>query len=74
MGTGPSGYLFGNGNAMFFDETGQQMNELQKHGLSGVHLFREKFPDAPVFWASFETGFTDEVHPDVFDHITQPEE
>ncbi len=44
----PCGFLFPNGRAAFFDENEQQICEFQKYGWKGLHLFREKYPEAPV--------------------------
>lgn len=49
-------YLFGNGNAMFFDETGEQIIELQRLGLCGLHGFVERYPNAPVYWCIWGHG------------------
>lgn len=74
----PAAYLFGNGNAIFFDELGEQLVEYQQDGLSGVHAFREEYPDAPVYWAIWGHGprsrMAGEVHENVFEHIAEPEE
>ena len=48
-----SAYLFPNGNAMFFDNLGQQIHKFQKFGLSGLHDFIEFYPDAPVYWSVY---------------------
>lgn len=44
----PLAFLFFNGNAAFLDEQGQQICEFQGHGWSGLYLFVEKYPNAPV--------------------------
>lgn len=68
----PAAYLFGNGNAMYFDEQGEQIPEMQRHGLSGVHLFREQFSDAPVYWAMWGEQQATEIHENVLDYIVRP--
>ena len=74
----PCAYLFGNGNAMFFDELGEQIVEYQKDGLAGIHAFNESFPEAPIFWAIWGDRPIDhgisEIHENLFDYIKQPEE
>lgn len=73
----PCAYLFGNGNALFFDEVGEQITAFQTYGLSGVHLFRDRFPEAPVFWAIWGQDPADsaasEVHENVYEYITEPD-
>jgi hypothetical protein len=44
----PSAFLFFAGNAMFFDERGEQVPELQKEGWCGLHEFLRRYPEAPV--------------------------
>lgn len=68
----PTGYLYGNGNAIFFDAEGEQLPEFQRHGLSGVHAFRERFPDATIYWATWDPPAATPVHENVFEHITHP--
>jgi len=51
-----SAYLFFNGNAMFFNENGEQIPKFQKHGLCGLHDFVEFYPDAPIYWVAYEWG------------------
>jgi hypothetical protein len=46
-----SAYIFCNGNAIFFDEKGEQIIAFQKYGVCGLHQFVKKYPDAPVYWA-----------------------
>lgn len=70
---GPAGYLFGNGNAMFFNETGEQIVQFQQHGIRGVHLFVDEYPDAPVFWALWDMETASEIHENVLEHIKEPE-
>ena len=48
--------LFCNGNAMYFDERGDQIVALQKKRLCGLHEFVRWYPDAPVYWAAWERG------------------
>lgn len=43
-----SGYLCANGSSVFFDEDGNQIISMQKHGWCGLHLFYEKYPNAPI--------------------------
>jgi hypothetical protein len=44
----PCAFLFFAGNALFFDEHGAQLPELQREGWCGLHGFLERYPDAPV--------------------------
>lgn len=44
-------YLYPNGNALFFDEYGEQIPEFQEEGLCGLHGFVKRCPHAPVYWA-----------------------
>lgn len=64
-------FLFGNGNAMYFDQSGEQIVEFQEYGLSGVHLFTDEYPEAPVYWSIWEEAAS-EVHENVFDYIRDP--
>lgn len=47
----PCAYLFPNGAAIFFDEDGKQIHDLQCFGLSGLREYICRFPNAVVFWA-----------------------
>jgi len=74
---GPEGaYLFGNGNALFFDTRGEQFQELQSLGISGVHEYVERFPSATVYWATWgeSDGARSAIHPNVLDYIRRPDE
>ena len=73
----PAAHLFPNGNGIFFDEAGEQITELQIHGLSGVHGFVERYPDAPVYWSIWgvaEQEVFKEMLPGLLEHITRPPE
>lgn len=52
----PSAHLFGNGNAIYFDENGEQIVQLQRLGLSGIHHFVERYPEGEVFWSIWNFG------------------
>jgi hypothetical protein len=69
-------YLFGTGNALFFDENGEQDTELQRFGISGAHLYREEYPDAPIFWATWgrQESTRSSVHPNVFEYLKHPDD
>jgi len=45
----PCAVLWHNGNAMFFGEDGKQIELMQGERWRGLHLFRERFPEAPVY-------------------------
>jgi hypothetical protein len=62
----PCAYLFANGNAAFFDEFEDQIAAFQTHGWKGLHLFRERYPEAPV---SLQLG--DPVHPDILPYLLE---
>lgn len=47
-------YIYPNGNCLFFDFKGDQIANFQKHGLSGLHLFKDKYEDAEYFWCIWE--------------------
>ncbi len=66
-------YLFGNGNAMYFDESGSQISNLQGHGLSGVHEFIRQHPDAPIYWSIWGEA-KQQIHPNVLKYIIHPQE
>jgi len=51
-----SAWLFSNGAALFFDEEGQQIVDLQKKRLCGLHEFVKRYPDAPAYWAVWKGG------------------
>ena len=55
--------LFHNGNALFFDDAGEQILEFQKRGLCGLHGFVERYPAAPVYWSFWRESR----------HLIQPE-
>lgn len=60
----PIAYLFCNGNAAYFDEAENQIPEFQTHGWKGLHLFREKYPNAQV---TMQLG--DPIHPDMVPYL-----
>lgn len=60
----PCAFLFANGNAAFLDEMEDQICELQIHGWKGLHLFKERYPDAPV-----SMQLADPIHPDVLPYL-----
>jgi len=62
-------YLFGNGNAMYFDDAGEQIIELQQLGLCGLHGFVERYPDAPVYWSIWKYGSAQEFIADELDRV-----
>ena len=62
----PCAFLFANGNAAFLDEQEKQICEFQAHGWKGLHLFRNKYPNAPV-----SMQFADPIHPDVLEYLLQ---
>lgn len=62
----PIAYLFCNGNAAYFDEMENQISEFQTHGWKGLHLFREKYPNAQV---TMQLG--DPIHPDVLPYLLE---
>jgi hypothetical protein len=45
-----SAYLYSNGNAVYFGPDGEQLGELQRLGLCGLHEFVRRYPEAPVHW------------------------
>lgn len=47
----PSAFLFCNGNAVYFDEKGHQISELQLLGIKALSEYRKQFPTAPIMWA-----------------------
>lgn len=73
----PAAYLFGNGNAIFFDGLGNQITDYQELGLSGIYPFRHEYPEAPIYWAIWGHGprsrAAEEVHENVFDYIEEPD-
>lgn len=44
----PVAYLFSNGNAVYFDDEGKQIPELQLHNWKGLHEFVKRYPTASV--------------------------
>lgn len=62
----PVAYLFCNGNAAFFDEFEDQIAQFQSLGWKGLHLFREKYPNAQV---SMQLG--DPIHPDIIPYLLE---
>lgn len=56
----PVALLFGNGQAMYLDDDGDQVGKYQRDGWSGVHAFRGDFPDADVHIADWRGGPTSE--------------
>jgi hypothetical protein len=63
--------LFLNGNAAYFDETGEQITELQRLGWSGLHGYLERYPDGIV---RLQGGVVDkELQPWLLRHLrTKP--
>lgn len=66
--------LFPNGNAMFFDEEGEQIPELQKMGWPGVHIYLERYPDAKVAFGLWDKGIFREMDEKAIDSVAEPEE
>lgn len=67
-------YLFRNGNAVYFDEDGNQMVTYQKLGLCGLHAFHAKYPEAPVYWSVWRehnTPIPRDIIPWLLRHIRQ---
>ena len=62
----PCAYLFCNGNAAYFDEMENQIPSFQFFGWKGLHLFHEKYPDAPIV---MQLG--DPIHPDVIPYLLE---
>lgn len=62
----PCGFLFANGNAAFLDENEAQICEFQLHGWKGLHLFRERYPNAPI-----SMQLADPIHPDVIPYLLE---
>jgi len=63
-------YLFGNGNAIFFDKAGKQIVDLQRLGLCGLHKFVERYPDAPIYWSIWKYGPSQEFIADELDRVS----
>ena len=55
-GSAPSAYLFCNSAAMYFDEAGNQISDLQCFGISALKRFVERYPEAQVHWAIWRKG------------------
>lgn len=53
---GPKAFLFSCGTALYFDDSGKQMPELQELGISGLHEFLKRYKNGKVFWAVWEVG------------------
>ena len=62
----PCAFLFANGSAAFLDENGKQMGELQVLCWKGLHIFREKYPEAPV-----SLQYADPIYPDLLPYILE---
>lgn len=72
MSREPEGFLFPNGNAIFFDENASQCAEYQKYGWSGVHKYRKEYPDADIHmavWQSRSINRTIELQDGAIDKI-----
>jgi len=59
----PAAYIFGNGNVMYFDEDGQQVNEYQQEGMTAIHEFLEEYPDADAWFANWDSGVISAAYP-----------
>lgn len=72
--TSPVAYLFPNGNALFFDEHGEQLPKHQKQGIPGVHNFLADYPDAPVYFTEWDDlgDKKIELSDPAINHIKQP--
>lgn len=49
----PEAHLFPNGNMLVFDENGEQVVDLQKLGISGLHKFVRRYPEGKVYWSIY---------------------
>lgn len=67
----PQGILWSNGNALYFDEEGQQIPGYQSHGWSGIHLFKENYPDADLYVGDWQSKQRLEISEDVLRHIKE---
>ena len=68
----PCAMLFGNGTAAFFDAEDKQIGSMQSHGWKGLHLFVEKYPDAPIYIQMADPLLKDLV-PHFLANIKKPE-
>jgi len=62
----PYGFLFCNGNAVYLDENKQQICEFQGLGWRGLHLFRERYPQAPVMMQ-----YADPIPPEMLSYLLE---
>jgi hypothetical protein len=46
-------YLFSNGNAMYFNDVGEQLSELQGQGFFSLKAFVERYPAGRVFFSVY---------------------
>lgn len=52
----PAAYICCNGNVLYFDADGEQIIDLQRLGLSGLHHFAERYPDGKIWWCVWKLG------------------
>lgn len=65
----PSAWLFSNGNALFLNEADGQIPELQAAKWAGVHEFRDRYPDAPIYVTNWRDKTAVEVGDEVLEFI-----
>ena len=53
---GAGAYLYANGNALYFDEQGQQIADLQTLGLCGLREYVRRYPLAICYWDDWRAG------------------
>lgn len=65
-----SAFIFCSGNVIYFDENGEQIVDLQRLGLSGLHQFVERYPDVPVYWVIWHYKNTGKMVADRIDPVS----
>lgn len=68
----PEAILFTNGNALFFNEDGEQIPEIQQKGWMGVHEWRRDYPDAKVKVADWRDKMAIEIREQAIAQIQHP--
>lgn len=73
----PSCFLYCSGSAIYFDEEGNQITELQMIGLRALKEFVRRFPNGKVYWGIWR-GTNQEMNQEcilgLLEHLKHPYE
>ena len=66
----PAAYLFTNGNAIYFDDEGEQLPEFQKRKWLGLSDYLGTYPSASVYVSDYAVGEAIQLDEKAIDQIT----